>query len=180
MDFLTLSLQRQSDRNYLDKPVEQEMLLRILESARMAPSACNAQPWKVIVVDQTELKNQVADATSDKVIGINHFAKQAPVHLVIVQESANFTSKLGGWIKKKHFPLIDIGIFAEHICLAAAAEGLGSCIIGWFNEPLVKKILNIPSSKSVALIVLIGHPGKDTRKKIRKDISEIVCFNLYK
>ncbi len=180
MDFLALSRQRQSDRNYLDKPVEKETLLRILESARMAPSACNAQPWKVIVVDQPELKNQVADATSDKVIGINHFAKQAPIHLVIVQESANFTSKLGGWIKRKHFPLIDIGIFTEHLCLGAASEGLGSCIIGWFNEPLVKKVLNIPSSKSVALIVLIGYPGKGNRKKMRKEISEIVSYNSYK
>jgi len=180
MDFLALSCQRQSDRNYLDKPVEKEILLRILESARMAPSACNAQPWKVIVVDQPELKNQVADATSDKVIGLNHFAKQAPIQLVIVQESANFTSKLGGWIKRKHFPLIDIGIFTEHLCLAAASEGLGSCIIGWFNEPLVKKLLNIPSSKSVALIVVIGYPGKGTRKKMRKEISEIVSYNTYK
>jgi nitroreductase len=180
MDFLALSLLRQSDRNYLDQPVEQEKLTRILESARMAPSACNAQPWKVVVVDRPELKNQVADATSDSVAGLNHFARQAPVHLVIVQEAANLTSRLGGWIKKKQYPLIDIGIFAEHLCLAAASEGLGSCIIGWFNEPLVKKLLNIPGSKRVPLIVLIGYPGKETRKKARKDFSEIVCYNSYK
>lgn len=180
MDFLDLSLLRQSDRNYLDKPVEPEKLSRILEAARMAPSACNAQPWKVIVVDQPELKNKLADATSDKLLNMNHFTKQAPVHLVIVEESANYSSKLGGWIKKKHFPLIDIGIFAEHICLAAAAEGLGSCMVGWFDEPAVKKMLNIPASKRVALIVLIGYPGRETRTKIRKEISQVVSFNSYK
>lgn len=179
MDFLTLSLRRQSDRNYLDQPVEQEKLVRILECARMAPSACNAQPWKVIVVDQPDLKNKIADATSDKLVGLNHFTKQAPVHLVIIEESANFTSKLGGWIKKKHFPLIDIGIFAEHLCLAAASEGLGSCMIGWFDEPAIKKILAIPTAKKVALIVLIGYPGRGTRLKVRKEIPQIVNYNKY-
>ncbi len=179
MDFLTLSLRRQSDRNYLDQPVEPEKLARILECARMAPSACNAQPWKVIVVDQPDLKNKIADATSDKLVGLNHFTKQAPVHLVIIEESANFTSKLGGWIKKKHFPLIDIGIFAEHLCLAAASEGLGSCMIGWFDEPAIKKILAIPTAKKVALIVLIGYPGRETRLKVRKEIPQIVNYNKY-
>lgn len=180
MDFLSLTLQRQSDRNYLDKPVEPEKLSRILEAARMAPSACNAQPWKVVVVDQPDLKNQVADAMSDRLIGMNHFTKQAPVHLVIVEESSNYSATLGGWIKKKHFPLIDIGIFAEHLCLAAAAEGLGSCMIGWFNEPKIKKLLNIPTSRRIALIVLLGYPGRDTRTKLRKEIGQIVRYNSYR
>ncbi len=180
MDFHSLTLLRQSDRNYLDRPVENEKLERILECARMAPSACNAQPWKVIIVDLPELRNKIADATSSKIIGINHFTKQAPIHLVIIEEPGNYSSKLGGWIKKKHFPLIDIGIFAGHICLAAAAEGLGSCMIGWFDEPIVRKALEIPSAKKVALIVLIGYPGKETRKKIRKDPTEIVSRNIYK
>ncbi len=180
MDFLSLTLLRQSDRAYIDQPVEHEKLERILECARMAPSACNAQPWKVIVIDQPELKNKIADATSSQLIGINHFTKQAPVHLVIVEEPGNYSSQLGGWIKKKHFPLIDIGIFAGHICLAAATEGLGSCMIGWFDETVVKKTLGIPSSKRVALIVLIGYPAKETRNKKRKETSEIVSHNSYK
>ncbi len=179
MDFLDLTLLRQSDRNYLDRPIEPEKLSRILECARMAPSACNAQPWKVVVVDHPELGNRIADATSDRLLGMNHFTKQAPVHLVIVEEPGNYSSKLGGWIKKKHFPLIDIGIFAEHICLAAAAEGLGSCMIGWFDEPEIRKIVNIPKSKRVALIILIGYPGKETRKKIRKECPDIFCHNSY-
>ena len=145
----------------------------------MAPSACNAQPWKFIVVNQTELKNKIADCTSSKVLGMNHFTKQAPVHLILVEESANFTSNAGSLIKRKHYPLIDIGILAEHICLQAAAEGLGSCMIGWFDESKVKKILEIPKAKRVPLIITIGYPAKETREKRRKNISEIISYNKF-
>ena len=179
MDFKSLALSRQSDRSYLDKPVATDVLDRILESARLAPSACNAQPWHIIVVNDPDLKNLVADATSEKILGMNHFTKQAPVHLVVIEESANFTSNFGSLVKRKHFPLIDIGIIAEHICLAAASESLGSCMIGWFDENKVKKLLNIPKSKRVQLIITLGYPAKETRTKVRKPIDEIVSFNGY-
>ncbi len=179
MDFLTLTQNRQSDRSYLDKPVENEKLEKILECARMAPSACNAQPWKIIIVDDPELRNKIADATSEKAIGMNHFTKQAPLHLIIIEESGNLTSTLGGWVKRKHFPLIDIGILAEHICLAAADEGLGSCMIGWFDETKIRKLLAVPSSKRILLVITIGYPAKETRKKIRKPIDQIISRNKY-
>ena len=179
MDFKSLVSTRQSDRSYTDEPVETEVLERILECARLAPSACNAQPWHIIVVDDPRLKNQVADATSEKLLGMNHFTKQAPVHLSLIEESANFTSNFGSWVKRKHFPLIDIGIIAEHICLAAASEGLGSCMIGWFDENKVKKLLDIPKSKRVQLIITLGFPAKETRTKTRKPIEEIVSYNRY-
>lgn len=170
---------RQSDRAYLTTPIENEKMDRILEAARLAPSACNAQPWKFIVVDNQELKNKIADCTSSKVLGMNHFTKQAPVHIVIVEEKANITSNAGSWIKNKHFPLIDIGITAEHICLQAAAEGLGSCMLGWFDENKVKILLDIPKSKRVPLIITLGYPASKTREKRRKDISDIVNYNKY-
>ena len=179
MDFKSLVLLRQSDRSYLDKPIASVILDRILESARLAPSACNAQPWHIIVVNDPELKNQIADATSDKILGMNHFTKQAPVHLVLIEELANFTSNFGSIVKRKHFPLIDIGIIAEHICLATASEGLGSCMIGWFDENKVKKLLDIPKSKRVQLIITLGYPAKETRTKVRKPMGEIVSYNGY-
>ena len=178
-DFLELIKQRQSDRSYLSNPVEKEKLARILEAGRLAPSACNAQPWKFIIVDNPELKNSIADCTSSKVLGMNHFTKQAPVHIAIVEERANFTSNAGSIIKKKHFPLLDIGIVAEHICLQAAAEGLGTCMLGWFNEPRVKKLLNIPKSKRVPLIITLGYPAEKTREKRRKDMNTILSYNSY-
>ncbi len=176
---LDLLKYRQSDRAYLPTPVEKEKLERILEAARVAPSACNAQPWKFVIVDQEDLKNKIADCTSSKILGMNHFTKQAPIHIVIIEEKANFTSSAGSLIKNKTFPLIDIGIAAEHMCLQAAAEGLGTCMLGWFNEPKVKKLLNIPKSKRVPLIITLGYPASETREKRRKDIDDIVSYNTY-
>jgi len=178
--FLELVKTRQSDRAFEPKPVEKEKINLILEAARLAPSACNAQPWKIVVVDNPELKNKVADATSSKALGMNHFTKQAPIHLVIVEESANFTSTIGSFVKKKHFPHIDLGILSEHICLAAAEAGLGSCIIGWFDEKKIKTLLDIPSSKRAVLIILLGYSAQPTREKKRKDIQDIVSWNGYK
>ena len=179
MDFNSLVSSRQSDRGYLNKPVEKAKLLNILECARLAPSACNAQPWHIIVVDDPSRRDQIADATSEKILGMNHFTKQAPVHIVLVEEPANFTSSFGSWIKRKHYPLIDIGIISEHICLAAAAEGLGSCMIGWFDEAKVKKICRVPDSKRVQLIITIGYSAVKTRTKIRMPLDKIVSYNGY-
>jgi nitroreductase len=176
---LELINKRQSDRAYLSNPIEGDKLERILEAGRLAPSACNAQPWKFIVVDQQELKNKIADCTSSKILGMNHFTKQAPIHIVIVEEKANFTSNAGSLIKNKQFPLIDIGITAEHICLQATAEDLGTCMLGWFDEPKVKKLLNIPKSKRVPLIITLGYPANETREKRRKDSKEIISYNSY-
>ena len=179
MDFLELVNTRQSDRAYIPKPVEPEKLDRILECARLAPSACNAQPWHLIVVDEEDKRLQIAEAASSRALGMNHFSRQAPVHLVIVEEKPNFTSRAGGWIKKKHFPLMDIGIVAEHICLAAAFEGLGSCMIGWFNEEKVHNILGVPGNKRIPLIVTLGYTDKPTRRKMRKNADEIITRNRY-
>ena len=176
---LELINKRQSDRAYLSNPIEGDKLERILEAGRLAPSACNAQPWKFIIVNEQELKNKIADCTSSKILGMNHFTKQAPIHIVIVEEKANFTSNAGSLIKNKQFPLIDIGITAEHICLQATAEGMGTCMLGWFDEPKVKKLLNIPKSKRVPLIITLGYPANETREKRRKDSKEIISYNSY-
>lgn len=177
MDFLELANKRQSDRAYDSRPVEAEKIERILQAAHVAPSACNSQPWHIIVVDDKEKCAEVSAALSS--MGMNKFGAQAPVHLVIVEERPNFTASIGGWIKNKHFPFIDTGIVASYITLAATAEGLGSCILGWFDEKKMKKILNIPSSKRVLLDILIGYPACEHRNKVRKPIEEIIGRNQY-
>lgn len=178
--FLKLALTRQSVRGYLPKQVEPEKLQRCLEAARIAPSACNAQPWRFIVVDEPALKTEIAQATSSKLLGINHFTMQAPLLIVIVIEKANLTSSIGQMIKDREFPLIDLGITTEHFCLQATSEGLGTCILGWFDEPAVKKLLYIPKSKRVGLIVTLGYPvSSEIRPKKRKLINEIVSYNKY-
>ena len=180
-DFFKLVAQRQSDRSFdPEHLVEKEKIMHILEAVRLAPSACNSQPWHFIVVDDEKTKNELADAVASKILGINHFTKQAPVHIVVVEEKPNLTASFGSWVKDKNFAHIDVGIAAAHIVLAAEEQGLGSCIMGWFNEEKVRKVLNIPSNKRVLLDIVIGYSKQADRKKVRKDINEIVSWNSYK
>lgn len=180
MDFLELVKRRQSTRAYdTERSVEREKIERILEAGRLSPSACNAQPWHFIVVDEPQLKDQVADATSAKMLGMNHFTKQAPVHILIVEERPNFSSRIGSVLKEKHFAYLDIGIAAAHMCLAAENEGLGTCMLGWFDESKIRKLLDIPKSKRVLLDITIGYPAQPIRDKKRKSLEEVSSFNKY-
>lgn len=180
-EFYQLVAQRQSCRKFnTERPVDRDTVNHILEAARLSPSACNAQPWHFIVVDEPELKNKVADAASAKLLGMNHFTKQAPVHIIVVEEKVNAMSGIGGMIKDKHFAFLDIGIAATHICLAAQAEGLGSCILGWFGEQKMKKLLNVPDNKRIVLDIILGYPAQPLREKKRKGFDEIVSYNTYK
>ncbi|MEK6906780.1 MAG: nitroreductase family protein [Nanoarchaeota archaeon] len=97
-------------------------------------------------------------------------------------EESNFPAKLGSFIKNKPYNLIDTGIAAEHFCLQATSEGLGTCMMGWFNESGIKKLLKIPKSKRVYLVISLGYPavGDKLRKKVRKPLKEILSYNKYK
>jgi len=176
---LELIISRQSDRKYSDKPVEKEKLDRIIEAGRMSPSACNAQPWKFIVVTEPSIVEKIAEAASARLLGMNSFVKQAPVQIIVIREKPNFSSKVGATIKNKDYSLIDIGIASENICLQAKAEGLGSCMIGWFDEKMLRKILYIPRSKRVELIITLGYSLGDQRNKKRKPPEETVSYNKY-
>ena len=178
-EFLDLINSRQSDRKYSDRKVDKDILNRIVEAGRMAPSACNAQPWKFIVVNDPQLVLKVAEAASAKLIGMNSFVAQAPVIIVIVREKANMSSKVGATIKNKDYSLFDIGIATENICLQAEAEGIGSCIIGWFDEKTIRKLLSIPKSKRVELLITLGYSLSDKREKRRKPAEETVSYNKY-
>ena len=181
MKFLELITKRQSVRKYIDKPVEKEKLLLCIEAARLAQSASNTQPWKFIVVDDPELKDKVASETYDLVASFNKFVHQAPIIIAITLEKPSLINRIGGRIKKKEWKLIDIGIAAEHICLQATEEGLGSCMLGWYNEKKIKNLLNIPEKKSLALLISLGYFADDykQREKIRKPMDEVCYFNTY-
>ena len=180
MAIIDIIKERKSVRKFLEEPIDREEIELCIEAARLAPSACNSQPWRFIVVDEPELKNQLADLTADRWLPLNHWTKQAPVHVVIVVEAANLTSCIGAAVKKRDFPWIDVGIAAEHFCLQAAAEDLGTCMLGWFKEEKVKKLLGIPAVKRVGLLITLGYPADGTiRPKIRKSIDDILCWNRY-
>lgn len=178
-EMLELVLRRQSDRKYTDKPVENEQLERIITAGRMSPSACNAQPWKFIAVTDPELIEEIGNASTERLTGMNSFVNQASALLVIVRERPNFSSRIGGKIKKKDYSHYDIGIAAGTMCLQATAEGLGSCIVGWFDEKAVRKTLSIPASKRIELLITLGHSSGEYREKKRKQPDLTVSFNKY-
>ena len=181
MDFNKLILARQSVRRYASTPVEPDKLLQCLEAARLAPSANNSQAWKFIVVDQEPLRTEVAKATFSDIQLINKYTLQAPVMVVIVMEKTKIITRLAMLVKKKEWPLIDIGITAEHFCLQASELGLATCMIGWFDEDKLKKLLHIPSGNSIGLLISLGYApeGYPLRTKIRKPINEMVSYNGY-
>ncbi len=181
MTFEALIKQRQSVRRYQDKPVEREKIGKIIEAVHLAPSACNSQPWKLIIVDEPKLKEQVARATFNDIISFNRFALEAPVIAVLVIEKARLIAQIGGSIKNQEYPQYDIGIAAAHFCLQAAELGLGTCMIGWFNEKKIKKLLNIPGKLKIGLVISMGYAPDDykQRKKIRKPVETICGFNGY-
>jgi nitroreductase len=180
MSFLDLANKRYSVRNYKNTPVPQEKINRCIEAARLAPSACNSQPWKFIIVDDIKFIKELAKAAFEGVLDFNHFAFKAPVLVLIVSGRQKMFAKFGGIVKKKNFSLMGIGIAAEHLCLQAAEEGLGTCILGWFNEKKVKKILSIPKLKRVELIISVGFSADENiPHKERKSIDEILSYNKY-
>jgi nitroreductase len=179
-ELLKLFEQRQSVRSYKETPVEKDKLLLCIEAARIAPSASNAQPWKYIVVDDPALKEEVAKSTYGKLVTFNKFTHKAPVLIVLVREKVNTKSSIGQALKGIEYPLIDIGISAIQFCLQASAEGLSTCIMGWFNARKIKRLLSIPRNKKIALIISVGYADSDDiRKKVRKPIEEVLSFNSY-
>ncbi|MBR6755969.1 MAG: nitroreductase family protein [Peptococcaceae bacterium] len=177
MDFLTLAGKRQSDRAYQDQPVKREDILTCLEAARLAPSACNSQPWKFVVVDEPALRAQVAAAIANNPAGINKFAETAPVFVAVVEEQAKlFNDK----IPSDTWAYYDLGAATEHFCLQAAELGLGTCIMGAFDNDKVKELLQIPAERKLRVIVALGYPSSDVlRTKMRKEIKDIASFNGY-
>ncbi|MCI0522544.1 MAG: nitroreductase family protein [Bacteroidales bacterium] len=178
-EMLALVNRRQSDRRYLDKPVEKDKIERILEAGRLSPSACNGQPWRFIVVDEPDLRAEVAAATESQALRMNTFVQQAPVLIVIIREKSNFNSQAGDLLKNKDYSLIDIGIATASMAYQATAEGLGTCIIGWLDEKNIRKLLGIPRSKKVELVLTVGYADSKPREKLRRRPGEVTSYNRY-
>lgn len=177
MDFSALVKLRQSDRRYTRQAVEEEKIGMCIEAARLAPSACNSQPWHFIVVDDPLLRAEIADSAAS--MGMNSFARQAPVIVAVVLEKMSLTASIGSVIRDKEFSLLDVGIAVSHFTLQAADLGLGTCIIGWFNERRVRKALGIPRGKRIPLLVTLGYPEGPTRRKSRKKAEQMSSRNRY-
>lgn len=158
-------------------PVSREDILKCLEAARMAPSACNSQPWKFIVVDEKEKLMEMADAAEG--LGMNKFTRGVPVMVAVVLEKMNATARLGSLLKHKDYSMLDLGMAVEHFCLQAADLGLGTCIMGWFDEKRIARLLGVPRRKRIPLIISLGYPENPTRRKVRKPVEEMSSWNSY-
>lgn len=158
-------------------PVSREDVLKCLEAARMSPSACNSQPWKFIVVDDKAKLAEMADAAEG--LGMNKFTRDVPVMVAVVLEKMNATARLGSLLKHKDYSVLDLGMAVEHFCLQAADLGLGTCIMGWFDEKRIARLLGVPRGKRIPLIISLGYPENPTRRKVRKPVEEMSSWNSY-
>ena len=172
MDFLEIARVRQSCRSYDEaRPVEQEKLDAILEAVRLAPSACNGQPYFVTVC-RGDVARQVAQATMG--MGMNKFASQAPVLLVLSEMPYVKTAALGAKVKGNDYRSIDIGIAAAYLSAEATAQGLSTCILGWLDDAKIRQLCQL--EYPVRLVITLGYAKADDklREKKRKCLPQLV------
>ncbi|MBS7648705.1 MAG: nitroreductase family protein [Candidatus Bathyarchaeia archaeon] len=173
MDFYEVIRTRRSIRSYRPDPIPDEVLMRILEAARIAPSGTNRQPWKFIIVKNEELKRKLAAACHNQM-----FIAEAPI--VIVACGYNIHWNRGGYMGDLSM-LVDVSIAFTHLILAARAEGLGTCWIGAFDNEEVKSILSIPKDVNVVAITPLGYPRDEgfDEPGPRKPLSEIISIDKF-
>ncbi len=177
--FPDLANKRASVRRYIDKGVSREDIRLCLEAARLAPSACNSQPWKFVVVDKRRLKDDLCEKAFSGIYKMNAFAKSAPVIVAVVSEKSTFFARIGGRFRGTQYCLMDVGMACEHFALQAAGLGMGTCHLGWFDEKAVKRVLGIPRKKKVDILISVGFFEGTPRPKNRRPLEEISSYNRY-
>ncbi|MBO7252907.1 MAG: nitroreductase family protein [Oscillospiraceae bacterium] len=175
MDFLEIARNRQSCRSYDEtKPVEQEKLDAILEAVRLSPSACNGQPYHITVC-RGEVAKEVALSTKGPG-GMNKFAVQAPVLLVISEAPYVKSAALGAKVKNNDYRSMDIGIACAYLTAEATAQGLSTCILGWFDDDKLRTLCGLDAP--VRLVITLGYAkeGDPLRNKKRKDLDSLISY----
>ena len=172
MNFLEIAQTRQSCRAYDEsRAVEPEKLTAVLEAARLAPSACNGQPYHFTVCRGETAKAVAAAVTG---MGMNKFAAQAPVLIVVSEKPYVKSAALGAKVKNNDYRSIDIGIAAAYLTAEATAQGLSTCILGWLDDKKIREICGL--DQPVRLVITLGYAkeGDPLRPKKRKELSELV------
>ena len=175
MDFLEIANARQSCRSYDEtRAVEPEKLEKVLEAVRLSPSACNGQPY-LLTVCTGEKAKEVALLTRG-MGGMNKFAVQAPVCIVISEGAYNRTAALGAKVKGNDYRSIDIGIMTAYLTAEATAQGLASCILGWLDDEKIRAAIG--TDHPTRLVITLGYAKEDDklRPKKRKELGELVRF----
>ena len=169
MDVFQAIQLRRSIRVYQDREVEKEKLNKVLEAARLAPSANNRQEWKFIVVKNKDTRERIAEAASSQA-----FVGQAPVVIVACATETQSIMTCG---QLRY--TVDVSIAMSFMILQAQELGLGTCWIGAFDESGVKEILDIPDDIRVVAMTPLGYPSQDPAARPRKEVEQIVCFDKY-
>ena len=173
-DLIKLMQQRESCRHFSEKAVEAEKIVSCINAACLAPSACNTQPYHFYVAHAPEAVAVAAEyCKGDKV---NKWVGEAKAFVIITQEHAEIPAA-NSEARKRDFRQYDIGLAVENFCLEATELGLGTCILGVYNEDKLKSNFRIPSHKSIALIIAMGYSAEtETRKKQRKPLEEMITY----
>ena len=177
--FLKLVAARRSIRAFKDRPVEREKLELCLETARLAPSACNAQPWKFVVADDPVLKKRLAAAAFAGRYSMNRHAEAAPVLVAVVSQRGSALAWVGNQVQGTVFRLVDIGISCEHFVLQAHELGLGTCWLGWFDAKAAARLLGVPKGHRVEMLLSVGYPAEEPGPRPRRSLAEMSSFNGY-
>lgn len=178
-ELIQLISSRRSCRNYFEQDVPDELIEKCLEAARLAPSACNKQPWRFVVVKDAQLRGSICREGILPGLPMP-WLNEVPVIIAICAKMEIITHKLAKFISKVDYSPIDIGIAGEHFVLAAESLGLGSCWIGWFKEKAIKRILNIPRNIKVVSLLSLGYPADVTAaKKEKLLLADIYLKNIW-
>ena len=171
--------ERRSIRKFLDKPVEREKINACLEAARLAPSACNSQPWHYIVIDDPKVKADFCKAAFSGVYKMSQWVEQAPVIVAVVSDKGSVISRLGGFLRRTEFYLVDQGISGEHFVLRAHDLGLGTCWIGWVDSKKAAQFFKLPSGKQIEHLFAVGYPAESPAPRPRAKLEDIVSYNKF-
>lgn len=176
--FLDLAAQRFSLRVYSQRPVPEDVLFRCAEAARLAPSACNGQPWRFFMANRPEVTGPLGEAAFGGAFMMNSFAKSAPALVVVASAPLPWAARLGQFIGGVPFAPCDAAVATEHFVLQAQSEGLGSCWIGFFNFSGVAKFLHLPRELRPLFMVALGYPpeGMPQPKRIRKSLDDVATL----
>jgi nitroreductase len=171
---------RRSVRKYSEKKIEKRKLFEILDSSRFAPSACNKQPWRFIIVDQKKKVQEIFNKCLGGIVS-NRWAQSVPVFVVACARKSLLVHKVAERYKNVPYHYLDMGAAIEHILLKATQQGLGTCWIGWFNKRSLRKILHIPRGVEIVSLIAIGYASEDVEIKERESINidEILFWNEY-
>lgn len=169
MSIVEVIKERRSIRVYSKRRIEEDKLKRVLEAARLAPTARNMQEWKLVVVTEKETREKLMKAAGNQT-----FVAEAPVVIAACGVISDYVMRCG----QLSYP-VDVAIAVDHMTLQAQAEGLGSCWVCAFSEPEVKKILGIPEGARVVTLLTLGYPAEHPAARARKELSELVCYEKF-